>query len=380
MLPTKPEPLSIFRGIGTQLKILIGAKNSLKKDCENLLKVIEKLHANLQRLEGSLDVDQFENVLTKIRISSTKCYTMLEAVQARSWTESLLNQKMPFYDDKPCDLIKKQQFEYYDLIDELLGELCKRGVRKAETDDINEAGSNETRVLGVSTLKAVPLSDKDDDSILLNGEKIRYKVIEDSTEEIGLVYTLEMEIKNFAPGLYNWLLQDRTHLSASLAVNSGKCGIPSRILQITEEDRSSEGDNPTACISDDDGVVGHVQTKNQSWFNNAGTILMRDHFRRSLILRLKNGYKPQVYDAEIIIRKDRLQSDDLLKLHVVGKKFQYLTYYKCEIEESGEVLAVYRHRKPEASGMLHFLGRANEAELQAIIVASFAALGLTSDL
>ncbi|BBN17709.1 hypothetical protein MPTK1_7g16400 [Marchantia polymorpha subsp. ruderalis] len=378
MPPTMPEPLSIIWSIAMQLKILIGAKNSLKKDCESLLKVIEKLHANLQRLEGSPDVDQFERVLNKIRISSTRCYAMLEAIEARSWTDSLLNQKLSFFNEKPSDLIKKQQSEFYDLIDELLGELCTRGVRKAETDDIYEAGSKETRLLGVSKLRAVPMCGKNDDAILLSGEKIRYKIIEDTIENVGVVYTLEMEIKSFAPGLYNWLLQDRTHLSAMLAVNSSS-GQSTRVLQITEEDKSSGGDNPTACISDEDGVVAHVQTKNQSWFNNAGTILMRDHFRRSLILRLRNGYKPQIYDAEILVRKDRLPSDDLLKLRILGKKFEDLTYYKCDTEETGEVLAVYRHRKSEASGLLHLLGRANQMEIQTIIVASFAALGLTSD-
>lgn len=51
---------------------------------------------------------------------------MLEAIEARSWTDSLLNQKLSFFNEKPSDLIKKQQSEFYDLIDELLGELCTR--------------------------------------------------------------------------------------------------------------------------------------------------------------------------------------------------------------------------------------------------------------
>lgn len=79
------------------------------------------------------------------------------------------------------------------------------------------------------------------------------------------------------------------------------------------------------------------------------------------------------------------QPQELRKLTVEGKKHKSKVWYKCCVELTGEVLAIYRQklrnregRKDE--GVFHTLGIANHPELRDLIICSFVAMGLNSNL
>ncbi|KAL2649887.1 hypothetical protein R1flu_018015 [Riccia fluitans] len=129
----------------------------------------------------------------------------------------------------------------------------------------------------------------------------------------------------------------------------------------------------------------------------AGTLLERGHTDYDI----DDDYVSQDYVVDIMLAKTAIEGlggeKCIRQLRVEGEKQFRETYYVCFVEahRKREILAIYRHnlkhgmslttsrkcRQEVASdGLFHFLGVANHPLLRDLILCSFVAMGLTSEL
>lgn len=90
-------------------------------------------------------------------------------------------------------------------------------------------------------------------------------------------------------------------------------------------------------------------------------------------------YKGEIVMSNMILKLDCMgQPIELRKLSLEGKKHKTKVWYKCCVEFTGEVLAIYRQRRSNKEGVFHLLGIGNHPELRDLIICSFVAMGLNS--
>ncbi|CAM6090377.1 unnamed protein product [Calypogeia fissa] len=353
------------------------------------LKDVERQHPEALKRSG---------IFSQLKVSVSITYALVEKVSARQQLSIFLLK----FKRLPCvtaDAVqanfKNQITETKTLLKEVqkTSELYDQAKNPMQVTAYSAESSHSQPIYGINKLTVAACHQR---SVILNGDKVTF-LIRDS--ENNVVYTVQTWLNN-----PDSLFQRAKRLSASVECSSGKMfniGVPGY------PNKEADLQNRTALI-----VSGFEQAQVRSFLPGAANkrnmgsgkrkaeaLLQEDQpsstdqnssrYRKKCAgeLLVHSNPKYQKYRGEIVMSNMVLKLDcigqpvELRKLSLEGKKHKTKVLYKCCVELTGEVLAIYRQkRRNKEEGVFHTLGIGNHPELRDLIICSFVAMGLNSNL
>ncbi|KAL3701613.1 hypothetical protein R1sor_019635 [Riccia sorocarpa] len=388
------------------------------RELRELRQALLQLDPKVDELERiNLDPETRAAILSKMRILVYAMYAEVESEWAASYVLTGSEEFLDLY------------FDSYDFPEKWKAITATvRGVLK-ELTSFSQSVTGGRSVEGVSSVLAADMYGlttlgvaigKDCNRALRKGLSVTFPItyapnpVSSGTDHPGLVYRVE-----------SWTVDAESNagkirkrkLSARLECRQdGNDDAPqiSKIYHITREARprklSRYPKERYAFITTSSGIlqaqVRSVVPKDPPvgcWGEplvGAGTLLERGHTDYDT----DDDYVSQDYAVDIMLAKTSIEGLPVVgercirQLRVEGEKQERETYYVCFLEtqqQKREILAIYRHNlkhgmslttsKPSgeevpSEGLFHFLGVANHPVLRDLIVCSFVAMGLTSEL